>query len=93
LNVGSWIVPIGLGLFAFGGGILLLVAAIRTHAHMKLIGWRLGIAFVISLADKRLPLSPGWQTVRPRLAAGNGLWFSVHLPSTYWRLLMSVLVE
>ena len=37
----DYLMPAELGLFAFGGGILLLVAAIRTHSHMKLIGWGL----------------------------------------------------
>jgi len=55
----DYLMPAELGLFAFGGGILLLVAAIRTHSHMKLIGWGLGIAFVMILGGQALAVATG----------------------------------
>jgi hypothetical protein len=51
--------PAELGLFAFGGGILLLVAAIRMHSHIKLIGWGLGIAFVMVVGGQALAVITG----------------------------------
>jgi len=55
----DYLMPAELGLFAFGGGILLLVAAIRTHSHMKLIGWGLVIAFVMILGGQALAVVTG----------------------------------
>ncbi len=55
----DYLMPAELGLFAFGGGILLLVAAIRTRSHMKLIGWGLGIAFVMILGGQALAVVTG----------------------------------
>ena len=55
----DYLMPAELGLFAFGGGILLLVAAIRTHSHMKLIGWGLGIALVMILGGQALAVVTG----------------------------------
>ena len=55
----DYLMPAELGLFAFGGGILLLVAAIRTRSHMKLIGWGLGIAFVMIIGGQALAVVTG----------------------------------
>jgi hypothetical protein len=55
----DYLMPAELGLFAFGGGILLLVAAIRAHSHMKLIGWGLGIAFVMIIGGQALAVVTG----------------------------------
>lgn len=67
----DYLMPAELGLFAFGGGILLLVAAIRARLHQKLIGWGLGAAAIMmagimvvpevtGLADGSTPMG-GWQ--------------------------------
>jgi hypothetical protein len=67
----DYLMPAELGLFAFGGGILLLVAAIRARSHVKLVGWGLGVAFIMmagvlvipavtGLADGSTPMG-GWQ--------------------------------
>ena len=67
----DYLMPAELGLFAFGGGIILLVAAILAHSRVKLIGWGLGIALVTvvggqalavvtGLADGSTPMG-GWQ--------------------------------
>lgn len=55
----DYLMPAELGFFAFGGGILLLVAAIRAHSHMKLIGWGLGIAFVMIIGGQALAVVTG----------------------------------
>lgn len=55
----DYLMPAELGLFAFGGGILLLVVAIRAHSHMKLIGWGLGIAFVMVVGGQALAVVTG----------------------------------
>ena len=55
----DYLMPAELGLFAFGGGLLLLVAAIRAHSHLKLIGWGLGIAFVMILGGQALAFVTG----------------------------------
>jgi hypothetical protein len=55
----DYLMPAELGLFAFGGGILLLAAAIRTHSHMKLIGWGLVIAFVMIVGGQVLAVVTG----------------------------------
>ena len=55
----DYLMPAELGLFAFGGGILLLVAAIRTHSHMKVIGWGLVIAFVMIVGGQALAVVTG----------------------------------
>ena len=55
----DYLMPAELGLFAFGGGILLLVAAIRTHLHKKLIGWGLVIAFVMVVGGQALAVVTG----------------------------------
>lgn len=67
----DYLMPAELGLFAFGGGILLLMAAIRARLHQKLIGWGLGMALVMmagimivpvltGLADGSTPMG-GWE--------------------------------
>ena len=55
----DYLMPAELGLFAFGGGIILLVAAIRAHLHMKLIGWGLVIALVMILGGQALAVVTG----------------------------------
>jgi len=55
----DYLMPAELGLFAFGGGILLLVAAIRAHLHMKPIGWGLVIAFVMIVGGQALAVVTG----------------------------------
>jgi len=50
----DYLMPAELGLFAFGGGILLLIAAIRVRLHIKLIGWGLGIALVMIVGGQAL---------------------------------------
>jgi len=55
----DYLMPAELGLFAFGGGILLLIAAIRAHSHAKLIGWGLGIAFVMVVGGQALAVVTG----------------------------------
>ena len=55
----DYLMPAELGLFAFGGGILLLVAAIRARSHVKLIGWGLGIAFVMVVGGQALAVVTG----------------------------------
>ena len=67
----DYLMPAELGLFAFGGGIILLVEAILARSRVKLIGWGLGIALVMivsgqalavvtGLADGSTPIG-GWQ--------------------------------
>lgn len=55
----DYLMPAELGLFAFSGGILLLVAAIRAHSHWKLIGWGLGIALVLLIGGQALAVVTG----------------------------------
>ena len=55
----DYLMPAELGLFAFGGGILLLVAAIRAHSRRGLIGWGLGIAFVMIIGGQALAVVTG----------------------------------
>lgn len=76
----DYLMPAELGLFAFGGGILLLVAAIRVHSHMKLIGWGLVIAFVMILGGQALAVVTG-------LADG-----STAIGGWQWMLVLSSLV-
>ena len=67
----DYLMPAELGLVAFGGGILLLVAALRARSHVKVIAWGLGVALVMmagvmvipvltGLADGSTPMG-GWQ--------------------------------
>ena len=76
----DYLMPAELGLFAFGGGILLLAAAIRTHSHMKLIGWGLVVAFVMILGGQALAEVTG-------LADG-----STEIGGWQWALVLSSLV-
>jgi hypothetical protein len=55
----DYLMPAELGLFAFGGGILLLVAAIRTRSHVKLIAWGLGMALVMMVGIMVIPVLTG----------------------------------
>ena len=71
----DYLMPAELGLFAFGGGILLLIAAIRTRSHMKLIGWGLGIAFVMIVGGQALAVVTG--LADGSTAIGGGQWMLV----------------
>jgi hypothetical protein len=55
----DYLMPAELGLFAFGGGILVLVAAIRARLHRKLIDWSLGIALVMMAGIMVIPVLTG----------------------------------
>jgi hypothetical protein len=55
----DYLMPAELGLFAFGGGILLLVAAIRARSHVKLIAWGLGMALVMMVGIMVIPVLTG----------------------------------
>jgi len=55
----DYLMPAELGLFAFGGGILLLVAAIRVRSRQGMIGWGLGIALVMLLGGQALAVATG----------------------------------
>jgi hypothetical protein len=55
----DYLMPAELGLFAFGGGILLLVAAIRARSRAKLIGWGLGIALFMIVGGQALAVVTG----------------------------------
>jgi len=55
----DYLMPAELGLFAFGGGILLLIAAIRIRSHVKLIGWGLVIALVTIVGGQALAVVTG----------------------------------
>ena len=55
----DYLMPAELGQFAFGGGVILLVAAIRAHSRAKLIGWGLGIAFVMVVGGQALTVVTG----------------------------------
>ena len=55
----DYLMPAELGWFAVIGGILLLVAAIRAHSHVKLIGWSFGIAIVLLLGVMVIPMVTG----------------------------------
>ncbi len=55
----DYLMPAELGLFAFGGGILLLVAAIRARSQVKLIGWGLGTALVMMAGVMVIPMVTG----------------------------------
>jgi hypothetical protein len=55
----DYLMPAELGLFAFGGGILLFVAAIRARSQVKLIGWGLGTALVMMAGVMVIPMVTG----------------------------------
>lgn len=55
----DYLMPAELGLFAFGGGIILLAAAILARSRVKLIGWGLGIAFVSVVGGQALAVVTG----------------------------------
>jgi hypothetical protein len=55
----DYLMPAELGLFAFGGGILLLVTAIRTHSRQRIIAWGLGIALVMVIGGQALAVVTG----------------------------------
>jgi len=76
----DYLMPAELGLFVFGGGILLLVAAIRAHFHAKLIGWGLGTALVLLVGGQALAVVTG-------LADG-----STEIGGWQWMLVLGTLV-
>lgn len=55
----DYLMPAELGLFAFGGGVLLLVAAFLAHANWKWIGWGLGIALLSVVGGQALAVVTG----------------------------------
>lgn len=55
----DYLMPAELGLFAFGGGILLLGAALRARSHVKVIAWGLGVALVMMLGMMVIPQVTG----------------------------------
>lgn len=55
----DYLMPAELGLFAFGGGILLLVAALRARSHVKVIAWGLGVALVMMAGVMVVPMVTG----------------------------------
>ena len=55
----DYLMPAELGLFAFGGGIILFVAAIRAHSRAKLIGWGLGVALMTIVGGQALAVVTG----------------------------------
>jgi hypothetical protein len=55
----DYLMPAELGLFAFGGGIILLVAAIRARSQVKFIGWGLGIAVITVVGGQVIAMVTG----------------------------------
>lgn len=55
----DYLMPAELGLFAFGGGIILLVAAIIAHSRRGIIAWGLGTALVMILGGQALAVVTG----------------------------------
>jgi peptidoglycan/LPS O-acetylase OafA/YrhL len=55
----DYLMPAELGLFAFGGGIILLVAAIRARSYGKVIGWGLGIALITVVGGQMIAVVTG----------------------------------
>ena len=58
----DYLMPAELFLFALAGGGLLLWAALRAHAHYKVIGWGLGIAIVFLVGGQVLAVVTGLAT-------------------------------
>jgi len=55
----DYLMPAELGLFAFSGGILLLIAAFQMRSHTKLIGWGLGTALITIVGGQALAVFTG----------------------------------
>lgn len=55
----DYLMPAELFPFALAGGLLLIWAAIRTRAHLKLIGWSLGIAVGMLVGGQALAVATG----------------------------------
>ena len=55
----DYLLPAELGLFAFGGGIILLIAAIRARSYGKVIGWGLGIALITVVGGQMIAVVTG----------------------------------
>ncbi len=71
----DYLMPAELGLFAFGGGILLLIAAFRAHSYWRLIGWGLGIAFLMVVGGQVLAVVTG--LADGRIEPGGWQWMLV----------------
>ena len=72
--------PAELGLFAFGGGIILLIAALLARSRVKLIGWGLGIALVTVVGGQVIAVVTG-------LADG-----STEIGGWQWALVLGALI-
>ncbi len=55
----DYLMPAELGLFAFGGGIILLVAAVRARTYWKFIAWGLGIALALVVGGQAIAVVTG----------------------------------
>ena len=55
----DYLMPAELGLFAFGGGIILLIAAFLARSQVKFIGWGLGIAFIAVVGGQLIAVVTG----------------------------------
>ncbi len=55
----DYLMPAELGLFAFGGGIVLLIAAFLARANWKFIAWGLGVALVTIVGGQALAVVTG----------------------------------
>ena len=76
----DYLMPAELGLFAFGGGIILLIAAILARSRVKLVGWGLGIALVTVVGGQALAVVTG-------LADG-----STEIGGWQWALVLGALI-
>jgi hypothetical protein len=74
----DFLMPAELFLFALAGGGLLIWAAWRAHAHLKLISWGLGSAAILLVGGQALAVVTG-------LASGergpSGIWYVLVLAS------------
>jgi len=55
----DYLMPAELFLFALGGSLLLLWAAIRMRSRIKIIGWGLGVAVVMLVGGQALAVATG----------------------------------
>ena len=72
----DFLMPAELFPIALAGALLLLWASVRTHSHLKLIAWGLGIAILLLVGSQAIAVATG-------LASGatepTGLWLTVVL--------------